>query len=98
MANQEAKLYQCPSAGDCGFISFWNKAAQENSIYATPPPAGMCPKNPDKCGRLNPHVPFQLEDSSPRSLTHDETIILLPLIPNDSGRPQRRLPGGGHSG
>lgn len=54
-----------------------------------------CDISSDLCQRLNPLIPIEVTASGPQ--THREITNAFPLIPNNNGRPERRLAGSGHA-
>ncbi len=82
----------CPSYSQCGFVQ-WRKDGANSG--ATPMPEdGDCGITMDECLRLNEAIPsVPLEKYGPQ--TSVEMEVSFPLIPNDDGRPEERIVGGG---
>jgi hypothetical protein len=86
-----AKENECPFYGDCEYIRWRINRPDPNMLPL--PDNGDCGKNVNLCGRLNRNVPINVTDKGPR--TDEEIKMAYPLLPNENGRPQRRLTGGG---
>lgn len=79
----------CPEIDRCKFMQ-WVRDYQGD--WTAHLPSDRCQKNQDTCGRLI--GTFLLHTYGPE--TREELILAFPEIENDSGRPKRRLPGGGN--
>ena len=83
---------QCEYYDKCGFVK-WRASGVNNQALPLPKD-GDCEIDLLRCSRLNPHVPISIEDFGPQ--TAEEMEASFPLIPNNHGRPPKRIEGGGH--
>lgn len=87
---------QCPSYNDCGFVKWRNERPDAHILPL--PKDGDCGKSAVSCGRLEkfppPGIKLSVEAYGPQ--TREELDSSFPNIPNNNGRPPRKLVGGGH--
>ena len=83
---------ECPEYCNCGLVKF---REQKPFFEVQPlPEDGDCGVPVDVCPRIDPVIPIAVESVGPQ--TEREFNVTLPPLPNKSGRPHRRLHGGGH--
>lgn len=82
---------QCEYYDQCRFVSW--RADHVNGQANQLPADGDCGKsNPEECARVKGDVSVAYYGP----YTREEMEISFPLIPNDNGRPAKRLQGGGN--
>lgn len=81
---------QCESYDRCGLVKW--RASGVNKQALPLPNDGDCGIDLLSCSRLIPLVPIAIEDFGPQ--TAGEMEISFPLIPNNHGRPPKRIEGG----
>lgn len=95
---------QCPRYDDCGFVK-WRNERPDTHILPLPED-GDCGKDilieyddgslVYGCARLNKSIgSIDVEKYGPQ--TREELDSSFPDIPNNNGRPSRKLVGGGHT-
>ena len=84
---------ECPFYDQCGYV-LWRSQRPDGHMPELPE-NGDCGKPVSVCGRVDPKIPHKVEVYGP--ITREELKAGFPLIPNQNGRPPRRLVGGGHT-
>jgi hypothetical protein len=101
---RECPLYR----KDCGFVKFRKNSTDKQ--VAQLPESGDCGINPEGCPRKvyaetrNHESRSLMNDicgvkdilTEEKPINQEEMKVIFPLIPNNNGRPERRLTGGGH--
>ncbi|EKE13422.1 MAG: hypothetical protein ACD_13C00021G0024 [uncultured bacterium] len=86
---------ECPLYNECGFVKW--RIERPDSHIPPLPKDGDCGKPAVTCGRLEESHPvgisLSVTDYGPK--TYEEIVIGFPEIPNENGRPPRRLVGSG---
>lgn len=80
----------CVHYDQCGYVR-WRASGVNNQAIPLPE-NGDCGIDPDRCPRAHSSIPVSIGAFGPQTAEEMETSF--PLIPNNHGRPPKRIEGG----